>query len=119
MAGDQVFHFTRGQAMARDVYDIVSAPHDVDKAVIVQVTAVTGVVVTRVGVQVSLQVTLVITPKGLAATGRQGQGNDDRALLVRPQQSALVIEHLYVVPRHRTIARAWPRRAALQADAGR
>ena len=105
--------------MARDVDHVIGSPHDVDEAIVIQVATITGVVVTRVSLQISLQVALMIAPQGLAATGRQRQGDDDGALMVRAQQVPIVIQHTYVIARHRAVARARPRRAALQPHAWR
>ncbi|MNT99895.1 hypothetical protein D3C72_2428700 [compost metagenome] len=67
----QVLHFPRGQAVPGNVDDIIGAPHDVDETVLVQVAAVAGVVVARIGLQVRLQIAPVIAPQGLAASGWQ------------------------------------------------
>ncbi|MNP26324.1 hypothetical protein D3C76_1191760 [compost metagenome] len=104
VAGHQVLHFAGGQPVPGHVDHVIRAPHDVDKTVIVQKAAVAGVVIPRVGAQVSLQVTLVVAPQGLAAPGWQWQGDDDRALVVGAQQVPLVIHHTHVVARYRPVA---------------
>ncbi|MNJ50129.1 hypothetical protein D3C77_453910 [compost metagenome] len=104
MTGDQVFHLTGGQPMPGDVDDVVGASHDVDKTIVIQITAVAGVVVTRIGREVSVQVALVIAPQRLAATWRQWQGNDDGALLVGTEQLAVVVQYAYMVTRHCAVA---------------
>ncbi|MNP39479.1 hypothetical protein D3C76_1330570 [compost metagenome] len=90
--------------MPGDVDDVIGAPHDVDKTIVVQVATVAGVVVTRVGCEVSIQVALVIAPQRLAATWRQWQGNDDGALLVGTEQLAVVVQYAHVVTRHCAVA---------------
>ncbi|MNP62997.1 hypothetical protein D3C76_1583430 [compost metagenome] len=71
MACHQVLHFASRQPVPGDVNHIVSAAHDVDEAIVIQIPAVAGVVVARIGLQISLQIALMITPQGLAATGWQ------------------------------------------------
>ncbi|MNE53012.1 hypothetical protein D3C80_1477120 [compost metagenome] len=119
MTGDQVFHFAGGQAMTRNVDDIVGAPHDVDEAVFIQITAIAGVVIARIRGEVGVQVTLVIAPQGLAAAWRQWQGNHNGALLVGAEQLAFVVQHAHVIPRHCAVARTGSRRATVQPDTGR
>lgn len=86
VAGHQVLHFARGQPVARHVDHVIRAPHDVDETVIIQKAAVARMVIPGVSAQVSLQITLVVAPQGLAAPRRQWQGNDDRAWWLGPSK---------------------------------
>lgn len=45
-------HLAGGEAMPGNVYHVVGAPHDVDEAVLVEITAVAGVVVAGIVAQV-------------------------------------------------------------------
>ena len=104
MTCDQIFHLAGGQAMAGDVNHVVGATHDVDEAVFIQITAVTGVVVAGKRLQVRLQITRVIAPEGLTAARWQRQGNDDGALLVGTEQLAVFVQHADVIAGHGTVA---------------
>ena len=105
--------------MPGNVYHVVGAPHDVDEAVLVEITAVAGVVVAGIVAQVGLQVARVVAPEGLRAARRQRQGDDDRALAVRSQRPAFVVQHLHVVAGHRAVGRTGPQVVAGDPDAGR
>ncbi len=106
-----------GEAVAGDVEHIVGAAHDVDVAVLVDVAAVTGEVIARVGRHVGRHEPLVVVVERREGAGGQRQLDADCALLAGGQLLAHRIEDLDLVAGHAHRRRTGLDRQGLQAAA--
>ena len=101
MRRDHRLHRAGRETVPRHVDDIVSAAHDVEVAVIVEVSAVAARIEAGVLSQVARHVALVVAPEGRQGSGRQWQPDDDRALLMGGERRTLLIEDMDVIAGYR------------------
>ena len=110
------FQSARGQAVAGNVDDVVGAAHDVDVAVFVDATAVTGQVGALNRRQVRIDVAFVVTPHGCECSGRKRQADDDEAFFTRFHFVAGSVDNPHVVAGNRHGGRARFDGVFVQAD---
>ena len=106
VAGQYLFHCASGQAMVRDVYDVVGPGHDVEIPVLIHISGVACFIVAREVVQVALLEPVFRVPKRRKCAWRQGKLDGDSAEFTRFQWVSTFVENLHVIARHRHRGRA-------------
>ena len=102
--------------MARDIDDVVGAPHDEDIAVGVDEAGIRGVVEARIGGEIGFDEALLGLPQSRQGAGRQRQLDHDRAHRSGRHGPPALVDALHVVARHRHRRRARLHREQLEPE---
>ncbi|EGE58250.1 hypothetical protein RHECNPAF_3340049 [Rhizobium etli CNPAF512] len=94
-------HRAGREAMTGTIDDVVGPRHDEEVAVLIDIAGVGGLVITGKLVEIGRSETVIRMPEGRQTAGRQGQPDDDIAERPRLDRMAGIVEHRYLVARHR------------------
>src|SRR6185369_4482656 len=103
--------------MSGDVDDVVRATHDPKVAVFILEPGIGGLVITRIRIEIRLDILSIFVPKRRQTSGRQRQLDYDVANLVISHLQTFIVEHANVVARNRFATRAGSDRQRLEANA--
>ena len=106
VGGQNLFHGPGGEAVAGDVDDVVGARHDVEIAVLVDVSGVGGFVIAGKARQIAFDEALIVAPQRWQAGGRQRQFHADGAQFSGGQLFAVFVQHVDFVTGHGHAGRA-------------